>query len=1157
MSQFVHLHTHSHYSLCDAVGTIPKLIKKACQLNMPALALTDHGNIFGMIEFYNKAKKAGIKPIIGCELYISNSPHTKRSISQGSKNYHHLIVLAKNITGYYNLIKLVSTGYTHGFYYKPRVDKETLKTHSEGLIGLSACLAGEIPFSLLQGDDKKAKAVALDYSELFGKDSFYLELQNHGIDKQIIVNEKLISLSKETNIPLVATNDVHYLNGDDYEAHDTLLCIGQGKKLSDDNRIRYYGREFYFKSFDEMNQIFNKVPEALSNTLVIASLCNVEFDFKDSLPNFDVPKGYTLNNYLKKLCEKGVKQRYKNINSIIIDRMNYELSVICNMGFAGYFLIVQDFIQYAKNSNIGVGPGRGSAAGSLVAYALGITNIDPLKYNLIFERFLSPERISMPDIDTDFQDEKRDEVINYVLNKYGKNKVAGIITFGALKARAVIRDVGRVLDIPLNEVDRLAKLIPAGPGAKLESAYNEIPELKTLIDSNPLYQKLFSLSKKLEGINRHAGTHAAGVVIGHDDLSKIVPLYAEPKSGNLSTQYEGKYLEECGLLKMDFLGLKNLSVVQKCIDIIKTTKNKDLDINNIPLNDQKAYELLKKGNSLGVFQLESSGIQELMKKLKPSIFEDIIALIALYRPGPLNSGMADEFIERKDNPNKIKFDHPLLKSILKETYGVIVYQEQVMEIAREIGGFSMGKADILRKAMGKKLIDKMNILKKDFVDGAVNKKIDKSIAEKLYNLMARFGEYGFNKSHSAAYAMITYQTAYLKANYTIEYMAALLSCDKDNTDKIVEYVADTKSMDIKILSPSINYSYADFTVKNKDIKFGLSAIKNIGINSVEAIIAERNKNGHFKSLSDLCQRIDLRTVNKKVLECLIKSGACDGLNDNRATLYSIIDNSIDYAQKLKEDKDKGQFSLFGENNKTEPLYKPLINKINEWDNLKLLKYEKEVLGFYFSGHPLEKYLDKINKLNINRISKLKDYKEGSEVAICGLVRETRFLVSKKQTEYALITLEGLSGSCEIAFFKKTYADAKPLLVVDNILYIRGKLGSSEPSIKIIANKTKNIDNVNENRITPPIIKPIKPLQNINIEIKDMVIRQNRFDKIEGLKMYFLNHRGNVPVYIHFPPDGLKTKHVMVKAGNEFNLKITENLINEMECIDCVERAWIG
>ncbi len=1177
MKNFVHLHTHSHYSLLDAAVTVESLVEKASQLEMPALALTDHGNLFGAIEFYKEAKKKGVKPIIGCEFYISNGPHKERAIPKGEKNYHHLVVLARNLLGYHNLLKLASLAYTDGFYYKPRVDKQLLREHSEGLLGLTACLGGEIPQSILKGDDERVLRVIHEYQEIFGKEYFFLELQNHGLEKQHQVNEALNGLSKKHHVPLIVTNDVHYLNQEDHESHDILLCIGTQSKVTDEKRKRYPGDQFYFKSYNEMLKIFPDHEEALDNTIRIADMCDLKLEFKSHLPNIDVPEGYNEDTYLHHLCREGLTKRYPDISPKTQKRLDYELSVICQMGYAGYFLIVWDFIKYAKSQDIAVGPGRGSAVGSLVAYTLGITNLDPLKYNLIFERFLNPERISMPDIDTDFEDEKRDQVINYVIERYGKEKVAGIITFGALKARGVIRDVGRVLNIPLNEVDRIAKLIPGGPGVKLKDAYETVPDLKALIDGSGNYQKLFDLAGRLEGINRHAGTHAAGIVIGSEDLSNLVPLYADSKTKSISTQFEGTYLEECGLLKMDFLGLRNLSVIQKCLELIETRTHEKLSIDHIPLDDEKVYKLLQSGASLGIFQLESSGMQEMMNNLKPEAFEDIIALNALYRPGPLNSGMAEEFIQRKRNPKKIIYQHPLLKGILEETYGVIVYQEQVMEIARAVGGFSMGKADELRKAMGKKLKDKMNSLRALFLEGAVKKNIDKGLAETLYDQMAEFGEYGFNKSHSAAYALITYQTAFLKANYPIEYMTALLSCDKDNTDKIVEYVAEAKNMGIEILPPSVNHSYTDFAIEDNKIRFGLSAIKNVGTTAVQSLIEARITHGTFESLYNLCEKVDLRVVNKKVLECLIKSGACDSFDLNRPSQNKLIDQALDYGQSVQADRNSNQISLFGE--EETPTIKPLtvLSPEEDWSERERLAYEKEVLGFYLSGHPLGKYREKIARLNLNRISKLKDLKEGSHVAICGLVQDAQFRISKRGSEWGAVALEGLTGLCEVLLFNKCFSNAKTHLDIDSILFVRGKLESVEPKIKIIADKVIPIDEVDESHLQKPketsqqgFYRTPKPPpkktnglnlvpkdQKVHIQIKEDYIDHNNVQELDQLKRFFKDHGGQSPIFIHFPPERGATQSLTVKAGEEFNVTATKGLLSEIAGFSCVERTWMN
>lgn len=1161
MKNFVHLHTHSHYSLLDAAVSVKSLVTRAKEYNMPALAITDHGNLFGAIEFYNTAKKIGIKPIIGCELYVAIGPHTEKKKVQGQKNNHHLVVLAQDSDGYRNLLKLASIAYTEGFYYRPRVDKDTIRKYSKGLMALTACLGGEVPNSILKGDMDQAKNAILEYQDIFGKDNFYLELQRHGIKEQEIANQKIIELSKEFDAAIVATNDVHYLQKDHAEAHDILLCIGSQNKVTDEKRKRYPAEEFYFKSYEEMSDIFSDYPEAIENTLKIAEKCNLELEFKASLPKVDVPNEQSEEDYLRELCEQGLNEKYPEITDVLTERLEYELGVINKMGFAAYFLIVWDFINYAKNNGIAVGPGRGSAAGSLVAYTLGITDLDPLRYNLIFERFLNPDRISMPDIDTDFEDAKRDQVIKYVIEKYGKDRVASIITFGALKARAVIRDVGRVLDVPLNEVDKIAKLIPGGPGASLDKAYNDIPDLKAIIDSHPRYKKLFEISRILEGINRHAGTHAAGIVIGHEDLSNIVPLYADTKTGNISTQYDGGFLEEVGLLKMDFLGLKNLTVIQKALEQIKLNKNIELDLKTLPLDDPKVFELLKKGESLGVFQLESSGMQELMRNLKPEVFEDIIALIALYRPGPLNSGMAEEFIQRKNNPHKIKFDHPLLEDILKETYGVIVYQEQVMAIAKVIGGFTMAKADELRKAMGKKLADKMEALKELFMKGAEEQEIDLRFAERLYGQMAKFGEYGFNKSHSAAYALITYQTAYLKSNFPIEYMTALLSCDRDNTDKVVEYIQESKKMGIKVLPPNVNNSLVDFSIEDQQIRFGLTALKNVGLNAVQSIIDSRSEEGIFENIYNLCERVDLRLVNKKVLECLIKSGACDDFQANRASLFNSIDKALDYGQKAKEEKNSGQFSLFGEEQAQEINISFDVEIVEEWSQKEKLVFEKEILGFYLSGHPLEKYNEKIQALNLDELEFLSDYEEGQEVAFCGLVQDMIFRVSKKGTEWAAVQLSGITGSCEVLLFNKNFQNAKPLLQKDAVFYVKGRLESLEPKLKVISDIVLPIDDVNEANL--PKVRKARPkkileiIKKVHIRIKEEALEQSEQIDLNQLKSFFLNHKGQSPIFLHFPAESTVTGEVTIKAGDEFNINVNEDLLSEMSQFSCVDHVWLN
>ncbi|HOF03535.1 MAG TPA: DNA polymerase III subunit alpha, partial [Atribacterota bacterium] len=825
---FVHLHVHSEYSLLDGACRIKELIKKAKENNMSALALTDHGVMYGAIQFYKEAVANGIKPIIGCEVYLA--PNSRMDKSYGKKETpSHLILLVKNKTGYRNLIQLVTKSFLEGFYYKPRIDKEILAEFSEGLIGLSACLKGEIPRLILQNNFTEAQELALSYQEIFGKDNFYLELQNNTMPEQLKVNQELIKLSRSLQIPLVATNDVHYLNKEDFEAHDILLCIQTATNLDDPDRMKFSTDEFYFNTPEEMKQHFADIPEALENTLRIAEDCNLEIDFRNAhLPDFSLPGNISDNDYLKQLCYEGALNKFKVMENEIKERLDYELSVIKKMGFATYFLIVWDFVDYARKHDILVGPGRGSAAGSLVAYCLNITNINPLDYDLLFERFLNPERISMPDFDIDFSIEGRSEVIEYVSKKYGRDKVSQIITFGTMAARAVIRDVGRALGIPYGQVDKIAKLIPGDPKMTIEKALQIEPELKNRMENDATIRKMIEISSKLEGLSRHASTHAAGVVLSRESLTDFVPLQLTSE-GEISTQYIAEDLESLGLLKMDFLGLRTLSVINNTVKIVKKIRGEAVNIDKIPLDDERVYELLAKGECCGIFQLESSGMVDLVKRLEPENIEDITALLALYRPGPLGSGMIDDFINRKKGKVEIKYLHPLLESILKDTYGVIVYQEQVMQIASRLAGYSLGEADILRKAMGKKIKEVMKKQQKQFIEGAIQNGIAKKTAEEIYDLIAYFAGYGFNKSHSVSYAFLSYQTAYLKAHYPVEYMAALLTSIMQNTDKVVKYIKECQIMGLEILPPDINESLIDFTVVNKTtIRFGLAAVKNVG-----------------------------------------------------------------------------------------------------------------------------------------------------------------------------------------------------------------------------------------------------------------------------------------------------------------------------------------
>ncbi|MCK4965584.1 DNA polymerase III subunit alpha, partial [bacterium] len=958
MSEFIHLHNHTTYSLLDSASKIGDLVKAAKQNNMDALAITDHGNMFGVIEFYKAAMKEGIKPIIGMEAYLARGSKLDKTYQGGiSQAYYHLTLLAKNTAGYKNLIKLSSIGYLEGFYYRPRIDKDDLKKYGHGLIGLSGCLHGELPQLILNNNYNEAKKAARHYLEIF-EGGFYIEIMDHGIEEELIVKPELIRLARELDIPLVATNDGHYIKQEHSKAQEILLCIGSGKELSDPNRFKSSTDQLYFKTADEMKEIFKDVPEAVANTVKIAEKCNLLIDFdKHYLPNFNVPDEATsLDDYLSNLANEGMKKRFPEVTTEIKDRLDYEISIIKKMGFSGYFLVVQDLINYARQNGIPVGPGRGSAAGSLVSYVLGITNLNPIDYNLIFERFLNPERISMPDIDIDFCYERRNEVINYTVNKYGEDSVAQIITFGTLSAKAVVRDVGRVMGIPYGDVDRIAKLIPNKLGINLDKALKMVPELKEMEQGRGVYAELLKYSKILEGLVRHASTHAAGVVIAPAPLVEFVPLYRNIQggktkiegenrvlSGEITTQYSMKYVEAIGLLKMDFLGLRTLTVIDKAVKALHK-RGIDIDINSLPLDDKGTYQLFSRGETIGIFQFESAGMRDYMKKLKPERLEDLIAMNALYRPGPME--MIDDFINRKHGRKKIEYLHPLLEDILKETYGVIVYQEQVIRIASDLGGFSKGKGDQLRRAMGKKNVEIMQAQRNEFIEGSVERNIKNKPASEIFELMNKFAGYGFNKSHAAGYALVAYQTAYLKSNYPHEFMACTISSEMDRTDRVVILIDECRRMGIDILAPEVNESFCDFIVADGKIRFGLGAIKNVGKNAIESIVNARKEGGKFKTLFDFCKRVDLRLVNRKVFESLIQVGAMDSLEGTRIQKYNSIDSAIAFGQKCQEEREKHQTNIFDmvqtEDNRSydEPA---LARVTEEWTKTQMLSKEKELL----------------------------------------------------------------------------------------------------------------------------------------------------------------------------------------------------------------------
>lgn len=1130
-SDFIHLHLHTQYSLLDGACRIPELLSLASQYKMDSLAITDHGNIFGAIDFYLEAQKAGIKPIIGCEVYVSpGSRLEKASLSIEEASYH-LILLSKDEEGYHNLMKLVSIGYLEGFYYRPRIDKEILSEYSKGLIALSACLKGEVPVAISQKRFNDAIKTADTYLSIMGKDNFYLEIQENSIPEQKEVNTGLVKISKELGIPLVATNDVHYLTRERASAHEALLCIQTQTTLDDPNRMRFQADEFYFKSPQEMKALFKDYPEAISNTLEIASRCNLELDFKQiHLPRYEPPVGESKEEFLRKLCAQGLKKKFDKVNAEIEERLEHELKTIINMGFASYFLIVWDFIHYAKSQGIPVGPGRGSAAGSLVSYLLGITDLNPLKYGLLFERFLNPERMGLPDIDIDFCYERRQEVIDYVTAKYGQENVAQIITFGTMQARAVIRDVGRVMGLSYADVDRIAKMIPAELDMTLKKALENEPELNNLYRNDPQINKLINTGLALEGLNRHASVHAAGVVIADKPLANYSPLF-KTSDGQVTTGFSMGILEKIGLLKVDFLGLRTLTVIDQAIKIIKETRGKVVPIEEIPLDDANTYKLLSTAQTVGIFQVESSGMRDLLKKLSPERFEDLIALLALYRPGPIGSGMLDDFIKRKHNLIPIKYEHPKLELILKETYGIMVYQEQIMQAASLLAGFSLAQADILRKAMGKKIPEVMEKQRSNFVHGCNKNGIKESTATKIFDLIEYFSGYGFNKSHSTAYALISYRTAYLKANYPVEFMTALLTSERDNTDKIVEYVSEAQKMGIAVLPPDINESGGLFKViDERSIRFGLLAVKNVGTGAVDSIIQARALDGPFKSLQDLCQRIDLRLANRKVLESLIKCGAMDSFMMPRAQMFAALETLLDSASRLQKEKSKGQLSFFDSEVSNGVFARDENNlpHVKEWPEPQLLSFEKDMLGFYISGHPLARYAKALKRFVSSSISDLGMHNDEDEVKIVGLISKIKNTVTRaKQEKMAILKLEDLDGSVELLVFPRAYQRVCRYIQPNTVVLVKGSLNLKEDTPKILVDDLFPFESI------------YKLITGMSINLSGL--RENVFST---LKEILVSSRGDIPIYLNL--DTPAKSRVQMVVGENFYVAPSEKLIEQIE-----------
>ncbi|MBI2988426.1 MAG: DNA polymerase III subunit alpha [Deltaproteobacteria bacterium] len=1137
-SRFVHLHCHTQYSLLDGANKVETLLERVKRLKQPAVAMTDHGNMFGAIEFYREAMGRGIKPIIGCEIYVApTSRFERKGVDKGNKEYNnHLILLAMNLEGYRNLCKLVTAGYTEGFYYKPRVDKELLKEYNRGLIALSACLQGEVASALSAGQIQKAKAAAEGYASIFD-DRYYLEVQDNKLPQQEKVNRLIIELAKELSLPAVATNDCHYGERDDAEAHDVLLCVQTGKTVHDVNRLKMETDELFVKSAEQMKQGFDYCPEAVERTLEIAERCNLELEFGNyHFPHFEPPKAMSLDDYLDELAHKGLEERmgplkaahpeeYQEKLKLYEERLNFELGVIKGMQFSGYFLIVSDFINYAKNHGIPVGPGRGSAAGSLVAYALKITDLDPIRHDLLFERFLNPERRSMPDIDVDFCIRGRDQVIRYVKEKYGPDKVAQIATFGTLKAKAAIRDVGRALGFSFAETDAIAKLVPApkqGFDYPLADAIKMEPRLQELAKSDPRVQSLINHALRLEGLTRHTSTHAAGVVLSRLPLVDYLPLYVD-KEGGIVTQFGMESVEKIGLIKFDFLGLKTLTLIHDCLKLICASRGVEVDINNLPLDDKKAYRLLCSGNTTGIFQLESTGIREMTVKIRPNCFEDLVAILALFRPGPLDSGMAEEYIKRKHGKEKIRYLHPLLETILKDTCGVIVYQEQVMQIAQKLAQYSMGEADILRRAMGKKDPEEMASQREHFVQGARKNKIEPRKATEIFDQMETFARYGFNKSHSAAYALISYQTAYLKAHYPVEFMAALLSSEMGDTDKVIKNLAECRERGIEVLPPDINESRADFTVTGDKIRFGLAAVKNVGEKAVDVILESREREGPIRSLFDFCRRVDLSAVNRRVVESLIKCGAFDSTAVSRARMMTALDEAMKTGQSYQKGRQSNQIDIFdalggGISNGSEK-NGDHYPQAEEWSAQQLLAFEKESLGFYITGHPLDKYEASLKKLTSGAIANIREKPAAGEVKVGGVVTALKLRNTKKGDRYASFQLEDRTGFVEVIVWPDVYRRCMETLVLDDPIVVQGRLEVGEERVQIIANDVTPIAQVSS-RTLPGSSRP-QPggAQNgdrIHFYLRGQEITSEELGQLHDT---LLKHPGRCTVFLHLSMPG--------------------------------------
>jgi DNA polymerase III subunit alpha len=1138
--EFVHLHLHTEYSLLDGACRIDELVGQAKTLGMRAMAVTDHGNMFGAIAFYDACRSQGVKPILGCEAYVATGSRHDKQASGIREAYTHLTLLAIDDAGYHNLIKLVSSGYTEGFYHRPRIDKEILARHSQGLVGLSGCLSSEISGHLRAGNEAGALKAVGEYSDIFGPGRFFLEVMDHGMEEQRRVNRGLLRLREQTGLKLCATNDAHYLHKADHHAHDVLLCIGSGKKVADAERLRFDTQEFYLKSAEEMQALFPDHAEALTSTLEIAEMCNFELKEAGSLPKFDVPPGFTIDSYFEKISRDGFETRWQKLGplqeagrlrytrAVYEERLDKEIGVIHRVGFSGYFLIVWDFIRYARDNHIPVGPGRGSAAGSLVAYAMKITDIDPIEGDLIFERFLNEERISPPDIDIDFCENRRGEVIEYVTRKYGRDNVAQIITFGTMKSKAVVRDVARVMDLAYADADKIAKMIPFDLKMTLDKALLESPALIEAYQKDPKVKELIDVSRRLEGTTRHASTHAAGVVIAPEPLTNFVPLF-KGNTAELTTQYDMKGVERIGLLKMDFLGLRTLTLIDNCVRMIAAQTGEQIDPDQFATDDAKTYELFTAGKTSGLFQFESDGMRDILRRFKPDRLDHLTALNALYRPGPMQ--MIDDFIKRRHGQTKVTYEAPQLELILQGTYGIMVYQEQVMQIASALAGYTLGEADILRKAMGKKKADVMATQKQKFLGGCRERNVNEKKAGKIWDHMEQFAGYGFNKSHSAAYAWLAYQTGYLKANFPAYFMAALLTSERANTDKMVMYIGECKDMGIRVLPPDVNQSDMFFTVAGADIRFGLSAIKNVGEGAVEAVLVARRES-MFKSIFDLCERVDLKAVNRRVIESFVKSGSFDQLSLRRAALMAALDKALDAGQKAQRDRAQGQANLFGalETALNEVAHETLSD-MGEWSESERLAFEKESLGFFVSGHPLERFQEELAQWTTSTIGALSAQDEGQDVAVGGIVTALRSLKTKKGDRMAAFMLEGLDGTAEVVVFPETYKRAAVHLADDQLVLVKGRAEfQDEGKARILATE----------------VLPLAHAQLADARFVTIRVPTEIWDRGKGERLRDIlgSHRGDCPVTLELVRPGAYC--VTVAAAAPFKVRPDADLKSQVD-----------